>query len=49
MSCHLPMSFVMPAPLRVMPAFGAGIHDFEYHAREVVDGRAKPGHDERKP
>jgi hypothetical protein len=29
----------------VMPALGAGIHEFLGVAEEVVDGRDKPGHD----
>jgi hypothetical protein len=36
--------YIFPA---VMPALVAGIHVLETSAREDVDGRDKPGHDER--
>jgi hypothetical protein len=29
----------------VMPAHGAGIHEFGGVTKKVVDARAKPGHD----
>jgi hypothetical protein len=30
----------------VMPGFMPGIHDFARGKESIVDGRAKPGHDE---
>jgi hypothetical protein len=30
----------------VMPALGAGIHEFGRDEKKVVDARAKPGHDD---
>jgi hypothetical protein len=29
-----------------MPGLGPGIHDLRAHQDQVVDGRARPGHDE---
>jgi hypothetical protein len=29
----------------VMPVLGAGIHELTAYKNELVDGRAKPGHD----